>query len=118
MSEGSVDGASARGQRAHSIPLRVKALEGMGWMTQFQADFDERKSDLRRDARVVQSWAIRETSRQPSIAWGRWRCNRATTSGRRLCWENMEVLKELEEEGNPTTLKRFHVLNLLGYLAI
>ena len=32
-----------------------------------------------------------------------------------LLQENMEVLKELEEEGNPaTTLKRFHVLNLLG----
>ncbi len=36
-----------------------------------------------------------------------------------LLQENLSVLRELEEEGNPaTTLKRFHALNLLGYLAI
>jgi DNA-binding CsgD family transcriptional regulator/tetratricopeptide (TPR) repeat protein len=36
-----------------------------------------------------------------------------------LLQENLEVIEELEEEGNPaTTLKRFHALNLLGYLAI
>jgi DNA-binding CsgD family transcriptional regulator/tetratricopeptide (TPR) repeat protein len=35
-----------------------------------------------------------------------------------LLQENLEVLRELEE-GNPdTTIKRFHALNLLGYLAI
>ena len=38
---------------------------------------------------------------------------------RALLQENMGVLEELEEEGSPdTTLKRFHALNLLGYLAI
>jgi DNA-binding CsgD family transcriptional regulator len=38
---------------------------------------------------------------------------------RALLRENLEVIKELEEEGSPaTTLKRFHALNLLGYLAI
>jgi DNA-binding CsgD family transcriptional regulator len=38
---------------------------------------------------------------------------------RALLQENMEVLRKLEEEGSPAImLKRFHALNLLGYLAI
>ena len=75
----------AEGDPAAS-PVRVKALEGMGWLTQNQGDAERARATYEEMIRLyLGSCVIRGMSRPPSIAWGRWRHNRATTSGRGLC---------------------------------
>ena len=65
---------------------------------------NEPRQHTKRCSGCPESWATRGTSRPPSTAWGRWRRNRATTSGRgHCCEENLEVIEELEEEGDPAT---------------
>jgi tetratricopeptide (TPR) repeat protein len=101
-------------------PTRVKALEGMGWLTQAQADFG------RAEATYEEMLALsRELGDKGNVATalnslGTLAVMRGDNEqARALLQENMEVLRELEEEGNPaTTLKRFHAFSLLGALEI
>jgi DNA-binding CsgD family transcriptional regulator/tetratricopeptide (TPR) repeat protein len=108
------------GSEPAPAPARVKALEGMGWLTQFQADFGRAEAtyaEMLERARALGDKGNVATALNSlgTVAAQQGDNERA----RALLQENMEVLEDLEEEGNPaTTLKRFHALNLLGYLAI
>jgi predicted ATPase/DNA-binding SARP family transcriptional activator/DNA-binding CsgD family transcriptional regulator len=102
-----------------AAPARVRALEGMGWHSQFQGDLD------RADATYGEMLAVsRELGDRENVATAlnslgilavtRGDNERAST----LLEENLSVLQELKEEGIATTRKRFFVCNLLGILAI
>ena len=64
------------------VPERVRALEGMGWLAQYQGDIERAKAAYREMLQLLGSWMTEETLRPPSIAWVRWPCRRETTSGR------------------------------------
>jgi tetratricopeptide (TPR) repeat protein len=103
-----------------AAPARVKALEGVGWLTQRQGDTERAKATYEEMLKPS-----RESSDKGDVATA---LNSLGTlavaegdneQAKALLEENMAVLRELEEEVNTaTTLKRFHVLNLLGILAI
>ncbi len=101
-------------------PTRVKALEGMGELTQRQGDtararaaYEEMLDSSRElDEKGKIATALNSLG---TLAVGEGNYERA----RVMLEENMMVLGELENERNSaTTLKRFYALNLLGYLAI
>src|SRR5215210_8541878 len=101
-------------------PARVKALEGMGWLTQAQGDYEraeatyEEMLELSRQLGDVESIATALNS-LGTVAVVRGDNELART----LLTENLEILDELEEQGNSSApVKRFHALNLLGLLAI
>jgi len=101
-------------------PARVKALEGMGWMFQYQGDWER--------ARVTYEEMLtlsRELGDKGSVATalnslGTVAAQRGDNErARTLLQGNLGVIEELEAEGDPATpLKKFYVYNLLGYLAI
>jgi predicted ATPase/DNA-binding SARP family transcriptional activator/DNA-binding CsgD family transcriptional regulator len=100
-------------------PARVKALEGMGWLTQYQGDFQR--------ARAIYEEMLelsRELGDKGNVATALNSLGTvAAQSGdneraRALLQQNLEVIEELEEGSPATKLKRFHAFNLLGYLAI
>ena len=109
----------ARGEPAAS-PLRVKALEGVGWLLQYQGDTVQAQATyeemlkLSRELGDIGNVATALNSLGTlAVAEG------DNEQAKALLEENMAVLRKLEEEENTaTTLKRFHVLNLLGILAI
>ena len=106
--------------KSEASPVRVKALEGMGWLTQNQGDHARPRAAYEEMLKLS-----RELGDKGSVATA---LNSLGTMAvqygdneraRALLDENLRILRELEEEGNPATaLKRFHALNLLGYLAI
>ena len=101
-------------------PVRVKALEGMGWLTQGQGDtvlaeatyaemlkLSGELDDKRNVATALNSLG--------ALALAQGDNKRA----RKLLEENMSVLWELEEKGSTATaLQRYQVLGLLGLLAL
>jgi tetratricopeptide (TPR) repeat protein len=103
-----------------SAPARVKALEGEGWLVQFQGDFrraevtyeemlalSKQLGDHGNTATALNSLAV--MAAQQSDA-GR---------ARSLLEENLSVLGKLENERNDSyTLKRYNALGLLGYLIL
>jgi predicted ATPase/DNA-binding SARP family transcriptional activator/DNA-binding CsgD family transcriptional regulator len=108
----------AEGEPAAS-PARVKALEGIGWLTQYQGGFQR--------ARAIYEEMLelsRELGDKGNVATALNSLGTvAAQSGdneqaRALLQENLEVIEELEEGSPATKLKRFHAFNLLGYLAI
>jgi predicted ATPase/DNA-binding SARP family transcriptional activator/DNA-binding CsgD family transcriptional regulator len=99
---------------------RVKALEGMGWLTQVQGDTERAKAtyaemmELSRELDDKGNLATALNS-LGMLAVAQGDTERATS----LLEENLAVLRELEgEENAATVLKRYHALNLLGILAI
>jgi predicted ATPase/DNA-binding SARP family transcriptional activator/DNA-binding CsgD family transcriptional regulator len=99
---------------------RVKALEGMGWLAQYQSDTERAEAayeellELSRDLNDKEKVATALNS-LGTLAVTQGENERAGA----LLGENLQVLAQLEEEGNAAiTLKRFHVLNLLGALAV
>ncbi len=119
LSEGQVDGGSTRGGEPAASPVRVKALEGMGWLTQAQGDTERAEATyeemLELSRELDDKGNARDRPEQPG--------DHGPTQGdneraRALLEENLSVLRELEDEENAaTTLKRFHALNLLAILA-
>jgi predicted ATPase/DNA-binding SARP family transcriptional activator/DNA-binding CsgD family transcriptional regulator len=103
-----------------AAPAQVKALEGMGWLTQLQGDIERAKATY--EEMLEQS---RKLGAKGNVATAlNSLATLAVTRGdneraRALLEENLSVLRELENERNTaTTLKRFHALNLLGILAL
>ena len=101
-------------------PVRVKALEGMGWLTQLQGDTERAEAayvemlDLSRELGDKGNIAIGLNS-LGALALAQGNNERA----RVLLEENMAVLRELEDESNvATTLQRYQVLGLLGILTL
>jgi predicted ATPase/DNA-binding SARP family transcriptional activator/DNA-binding CsgD family transcriptional regulator len=108
------------GSEPTASPVRVKALEGMGWLTQFQADFGRAEATYEEMLEISRELGDKGNVATALNSLGTMAVQQGDSErARALLQENMEVLRELEEEGSSaTTLKRFHVLNLLGYLAI
>jgi len=109
----------AEGETAAS-QVRVRALEGMGWLTQIQGETGlaeaayEEMLELSRELDDKGNVATALNS-LGTLAVGEGDYERA----RVMLEENMTVLRELENERNAaTTLKRFYAFNLLGSLAI
>jgi predicted ATPase/DNA-binding SARP family transcriptional activator/DNA-binding CsgD family transcriptional regulator len=101
-------------------PVRVKALEGMGWLTQLQGDTERAEAayaemlDLSRELGDKGNIAIGLNS-LGALALAQGNNERA----RVLLEENMAVLRDLEDESNvATTLQRYQVLGLLGILTL
>jgi predicted ATPase/DNA-binding SARP family transcriptional activator/DNA-binding CsgD family transcriptional regulator len=103
-----------------ATPKRVRALEGMGWLTQRQGDIEraettyEEMLELSRQlgdkGKIVTSLNSRGT-----LALARGDNERA----RALLEENLLVLQDLEkEENSATVLGKFHALHLLAFLEI
>ncbi len=101
-------------------PVRVKALEGLGWVTQHRGDTERAKAAYGEMLELSKELGSNENIATALNSLGML----AVTEGdnvraRVLLEENLAVLWELEDEQNATTtLKRFHVLGLLGILAI
>jgi len=100
--------------------MRVKVLEGMGWLVQLQGDHERARAiyeemlELSRELDDKGNIATALNS-LGTVAAQHGDNERART----LLNENLGVIGELEEEGDPATpLKKFYVFNLLGYLAI
>ncbi len=92
----------------------------MGWQLQSQGDYERAEAPYEEMLKLSKELGDKGNvatalNSLGTVAWRKGDNERA----RVLLQENLEVLRELEEEGNAeTTLKRFHALNLLGYLAI
>jgi predicted ATPase/DNA-binding SARP family transcriptional activator/DNA-binding CsgD family transcriptional regulator len=108
------------GSESAVASLRVKTLEGMGWLTQVQGDTEQAKAvyeemlTLSRESDDRENIAIALNS-LGALALAQGDNERA----RVLLEENMAVLRELEAERKVATkLQRYQVLGLLGFLAI
>jgi predicted ATPase/DNA-binding SARP family transcriptional activator/DNA-binding CsgD family transcriptional regulator len=108
----------AGGDRAATL-VRVRALEGMGILTQARGDTEraeatyEEMLELSRELGDMDHVATALNS-LGSLAIAQGENERART----LLEENIAVLRGLDERSTATTLKRHHVLNLLGALAL
>jgi predicted ATPase/DNA-binding SARP family transcriptional activator/DNA-binding CsgD family transcriptional regulator len=106
------------GDKAATL-VRVKALEGMGVLTQTQGETE--RAEATYEEMLEQS---RELGDRGDVATALNSLgNLAVTRGdneraRALLEENMALLRGLDERSTETTLKRHHVLNLLGLLAL
>jgi DNA-binding CsgD family transcriptional regulator/tetratricopeptide (TPR) repeat protein len=98
---------------------RVRALEGMGWLTELRGDFERAEPtyaemlELSRalgekgsTATALNSLAVMAASRGNNVR------------ARALLEENMAVLRELDERNPSTMARKYHVLYLMGYLAL
>jgi predicted ATPase/DNA-binding SARP family transcriptional activator/DNA-binding CsgD family transcriptional regulator len=109
----------AEGEPAAS-QARVKALEGMGWLTQYQGDFQRARATYEEMLKLSRELGDKGNIATALNSLGTVAAQQGDNEqARTLLDENLEVIKELEAEGSPaTTLKKFYVCNLLGYLAI
>jgi predicted ATPase/DNA-binding SARP family transcriptional activator/DNA-binding CsgD family transcriptional regulator len=104
---------------SEASPVRVKALEGMGWLTQGQGDTALAEATYKEMLELSQELNDKGNVATALNSLG----TIALTHGnneraRALLEENLAVLRQLEEENADTTLKRFHALNLLAYSAL
>ena len=100
-------------------PARVAALEGRGWLAQFQGEFGQAEAtyeemlslsrELEDDGNIATALNCLATSAAQQDDFDR---------ARSLLEENLFVLRRLEERSAPATLKKYDALALLGYLAI
>jgi predicted ATPase/DNA-binding SARP family transcriptional activator/DNA-binding CsgD family transcriptional regulator len=100
-------------------PVRVKALEGIGWLTQGQGDTAQAQGAYEEMLELSQELNDKGNVATALNSLG----TIALTHGnneqaRALLEENLAVLRQLEEGNADTALKRFHALNLLAYLAL
>jgi predicted ATPase/DNA-binding SARP family transcriptional activator/DNA-binding CsgD family transcriptional regulator len=109
----------AEGEPAAS-PSRVKALEGMGWIFQYQGDQVRAKTTYEEMFELSRELGDKGNVATALNSLGTVAAQQGDNErARNLLQENLEVIEELEEEGDPATpLKKFYVFNLLGYLAI
>jgi predicted ATPase/DNA-binding SARP family transcriptional activator/DNA-binding CsgD family transcriptional regulator len=109
----------AEGETAAS-PVRVKALEGMGWLTQYQGDYKRARATYEEMLELSRELGDKGNVATALNSLGTVAAQRGDSErAKALLQENLDVIEELEGEGNPSTnLKRFHAFNLLGYLAI
>jgi predicted ATPase/DNA-binding SARP family transcriptional activator len=105
---------------AVSAATRLKALEGMGWLTQLQGDTERAEATYEEMLELSKELGDKGNVATALNSLGTVAAQQGDNERARiLLQENLHVLLELEKEENAaTTLKRFHALNLLGYLAI
>ncbi len=100
-------------------PARIKALEGMGWLAQFEGDSERAEATYEEMLKLSRELGDRANTATALNSLGTMALTRGDNErATALLEENLTVLRELENEGNTTTLERFHALNLLGALAI
>ena len=99
---------------------RVKALEGMGWLVQLQGDPERARATYQEMLELSRKLDDKGSIATALNSLGTVAVQHGDNErARALLQENLEVIGELEAEGDPAaTLKKFHVSNLLGYLAI
>jgi predicted ATPase/DNA-binding SARP family transcriptional activator len=108
------------GSDSAASPVRVKALEGMGWLTQLQGDTERAEPTYEEMLELSRELGDKGNVATALNSLGTLALTRGDSErAKALLEENLEVLRELEEEGNPaTTLTKFHAFNLLGALEI
>jgi predicted ATPase/DNA-binding CsgD family transcriptional regulator/Tfp pilus assembly protein PilF len=101
-------------------PERVRALEGLGWLAQYQGDIERANAAYREMLKLS-----RESDDRGNVATALNSLGTLAVSAgdneqaKRYLEENLSVLRQLEEEEHAaTTLKRYHASNLLGILAL
>jgi predicted ATPase/DNA-binding SARP family transcriptional activator/DNA-binding CsgD family transcriptional regulator len=116
---GWLERALSQGDPAAS-PARVKALEGMGWLTQLQGDYVRARANYETMLELSQEADDKANVATALNSLGTVAAQQGDNGrARTLLEENLRVIEELEREGNSATaLKRFYACNLLGYLAI
>jgi DNA-binding CsgD family transcriptional regulator/tetratricopeptide (TPR) repeat protein len=109
----------AEGEPAAS-PLRVKALEGMGWMAQLQGDTERAEATYAEMLKLSRELGDKGNIATALNSLGTLALTRGDNErSRALLEENLSVIRQLEEEGNSAAmLKRFHALSLLAFLAL
>jgi predicted ATPase/DNA-binding SARP family transcriptional activator/DNA-binding CsgD family transcriptional regulator len=101
-------------------PERARALEGMGWLAQYQGDIERAKAAYREMLKLSRELDDRGNVATALNSLG----TLAVSTGdneraKRYLEENLSVLQQLEEEQNAaTTIKKYHASNLLGILAL
>jgi predicted ATPase/DNA-binding CsgD family transcriptional regulator len=100
--------------------IRVKALEGMGWLVQLQGDRVRARATYQEMLELSRELGDKGSIATALNSLGTVAAQHGDNErARALLQENLEVIGELEAEGDPAaTLKKFYVCNLLGYLAI
>jgi DNA-binding CsgD family transcriptional regulator len=98
----------------------VKALEGMGWLMQLQGDHERARTTYEEMLKLSRELADKGNIATALNSLGTVAVQHGDNErAKTLLQENLEVIKDLEAERDPaTTLKKFYVFNLLGYLAI
>jgi predicted ATPase/DNA-binding SARP family transcriptional activator/DNA-binding CsgD family transcriptional regulator len=116
---GWLERALAHDEQAAS-PSRTKALEGMGWLTQLQGDYDRARANYEEMLELSQEVDDKANVATALNSLGTVAAQQGDNGrARTLLEENLRVIEELQQEGDPATaLKRFYACNLLGYLAI
>jgi predicted ATPase/DNA-binding SARP family transcriptional activator/DNA-binding CsgD family transcriptional regulator len=101
-------------------PERARALEGLGWLAQYQGDIERAKAAYREMLKLS-----RESDDRGNVATALNSLGTLAVStgdnerAKRYLEENLSVLQQLEEEQNAvTTIKKYHASNLLGILAL
>ncbi len=121
LSEGTkwLERVLADGEPAAS-PARVKALEGMGWLAQFQGEYQRARAIYEQMLKLSRGLGDKGNIATALNSLGTVAAQQGDNGrARKLLQQNLGVIEELEAEGDPaTTLKKFYVSNLLGYLAI
>ena len=108
------------GSKQAAFPARVRALEGIGWLTQRQGDTQRAGATYEAMLKLSRRLGDKANIATALNSLG----TLAVAEGdneqaRSLLEENLAVLRELENEGDAATpLKKFYVFNLLGALAI
>jgi non-specific serine/threonine protein kinase len=101
--------------------VRVKALEGLGWLLQFQGAYARAGATYEEMLELSRVLGDKANATTALNSLGTVAAQQGDTErARAYLRENLKALEEIQEEEGKTvtTLKRFHALNLLGYLAI
>jgi tetratricopeptide (TPR) repeat protein len=106
------------GSKQAASAARVRALEGMGWLTQYQGDTQRAETTyeamLELSRRLDDKANIATALNSPGTLAVEEGDNERAKS---LLEENLAVLRELNDEGDAaTTLERYHTLNLLAHI--
>jgi len=100
-------------------PPRVEALEGMGWLMQAQGDLERAEATYEEMLKLSRELDDKENVATALNSLGALALVRGDNERARvLLEENMAVVQELDERSTATILKRFHVVILLGGLAM
>ena len=101
-------------------PARVKALEGMGWLSQFRGDQRGAKAAYEEMLTLARELDDKGNIATALNSLGTVAAQQGDNErAKALLQENLGVIDELERIGDPATpLKKYFLCNLLGYLAI
>jgi predicted ATPase/DNA-binding SARP family transcriptional activator/DNA-binding CsgD family transcriptional regulator len=102
-----------------AAPIRVKALEGMGWLLQDKGDLDQAETTYDEMLKLSRNLDDRESLATALNSLGILAVTRGDNERARVLLEgNLSVLERLKQASAATTLKRYHAYNLMGILAI